>query len=744
MKYVVATLFHLSTLPALLVLFLTFLVMLVFGLIVFTRTSHKAYGWYFALTMAGIGGWIIGDFLILFARSPNVVHAGAELFYIAPMMIPIFIWFFALSFPEDKPIGPIPPIVAATAFLAESSLFLFHFDFFIKGITITSGLNTPIPAFPGFLLYSSFFSLFFVLTYIAFFVKMRRSRGVGRVQIAYTFIGALIASIPALFTNLSLPMLGHAGIIWLGPLFTLMFAAAVTAAIIKHRLFDIRLYAVRSAAYLLTLFVTGIMYALAATVLLNLLLHAALRPSVVGVLAAITLLVSFLFQPVKRFFDRTTRKLFYKDAYDAQEFFNRFNQTLVENAELNKLLGAATDLIADTLKAEFCVVALSPEERRAPRIIGTQGKLFEHRDIIKGQKLLKHNKSTIIITDYLTNDEELKELLARNNIAVLTHLMTAPDQELGYIVLGPKKSGDAYTRQDSIILEALANELVLAVQNALRFEEIERFNDTLQQKIEDATRKLRRTNDKLRMLDQTKDDFISMASHQLRTPLTSVKGYVSMVLDGDAGNVSPLQRKLLNQSFISAQRMVYLISDLLNVSRLRTGKFIIEPVPTNLARVIRDEVDQLVETAKGRNLQLTFNRPEHFPTLMLDETKMRQVIMNFIDNAIYYTPGGGHINVSLVDKPSSIEFTVTDDGIGVPRAEQHHLFTKFFRAHNAKRARPDGTGLGLFMAKKVVVAQGGAIIFRSQENKGSTFGFTFAKDKLQMQNAPPQHVPVKG
>jgi signal transduction histidine kinase len=97
---------------------------------------------------------------------------------------------------------------------------------------------------------------------------------------------------------------------------------------------------------------------------------------------------------------------------------------------------------------------------------------------------------------------------------------------------------------------------------------------------------------------------------------------------------------------------------------------------------------------------------------------------------VYYTPAGGHIEVHLVEKPQSIEFTVSDDGIGVPRHEQHHLFSKFYRAPNAKRARPDGTGLGLFMAKKVVIAQGGAITFRSQEGRGSTFGFTFAKSRL--------------
>jgi signal transduction histidine kinase len=149
---------------------------------------------------------------------------------------------------------------------------------------------------------------------------------------------------------------------------------------------------------------------------------------------------------------------------------------------------------------------------------------------------------------------------------------------------------------------------------------------------------------------------------------------------------------------------------------------------------VQEEVRQLVETAKGRNLELIYHKPEHFPLLMLDETKLRQVIMNFIDNAIYYTPSGGHITVNLVDKPQAVEFTVVDDGIGVPRPEQHRLFTKFYRADNAKRARPDGTGLGLFMAKKVIAVQSGAIIFRSTEGKGSTFGFTFAKAPLLAPN----------
>lgn len=302
--------------------------------------------------------------------------------------------------------------------------------------------------------------------------------------------------------------------------------------------------------------------------------------------------------------------------------------------------------------------------------------------------------------------------------AVLVKLLVR-QRLVGLMVFGFTQEPVAILEKELALLDRLSEAVGIALDNRLLFEENQR-----------VVKQLQRTNEKLKALDETKDEFISMASHQLRTPLTSVKGYLSMVIEGDAGKVSKSQKELLDQAFLSSQRMVYLIADLLNVSRLRTGKFVIEATESNLAEVVDGEVRQLKETAKARNLELTYHKPKDFPKLVLDETKIRQVVMNFIDNAIYYTPSGGHINVSVHNKGESVEFLVEDDGIGVPKSEQHHLFSKFYRAGNAKKARPDGTGLGLFMAKKVVMTQGGSIIFRSTEGKGSTFGFTFAKSKL--------------
>jgi signal transduction histidine kinase len=346
-----------------------------------------------------------------------------------------------------------------------------------------------------------------------------------------------------------------------------------------------------------------------------------------------------------------------------------------------------------------------------------------------------YSGKTLVTTETVQEDNrQLYNMLVASKVGGTIALSSAIDNEdiLGLLVLGVKNSGAPFNREDAATLGIVAGDLSVAVQNSLHYEEIQKFNETLQAKVDDATRKLQRTNDKLKQLDETKDEFISMASHQLRTPLTSVKGYLSMVLEGDVGTLNDMQRKLLMQSFNSSQRMVYLISDLLNLSRLRTGKFIIEPKVTNLADVIEGEVEQLSANAKGRGLTLNYNKPKNFPDLYMDETKIRQVIMNFADNAIYYTPSGGKIDINLVNNKDTIEFTVVDNGIGVPLADQKHMFTKFYRAKNAQKARPDGTGLGIFMAKKVIIAQGGALIFESKPDKGSTFGFSISKSGLKV------------
>jgi signal transduction histidine kinase len=285
-----------------------------------------------------------------------------------------------------------------------------------------------------------------------------------------------------------------------------------------------------------------------------------------------------------------------------------------------------------------------------------------------------------------------------------------------------------YSQQDLAVLEIVAPEIAVAIENAKSYEEINRFNVTLRQEVKHATSRLKMKNQQLMELDKAKDEFISMASHQLRTPLTAIKGYLSMLLEGDAGDIKVSQYDFINEAYSGANRMVGLINDLLNVSRMETGRFFLEPKELDIERVVDEEIKQLSNAAKTKGLYLKVEKKGKVPHIWADETKIRQVIMNFMDNAIYYTNTGG-VTVMLKHDKKDFIYEVHDTGIGVPRAQLEHLFEKFFRADNARTARPDGTGLGIYLAKRVVEDHGGEIIFDSVEGKGSMFGFRFPLKK---------------
>jgi signal transduction histidine kinase len=515
------------------------------------------------------------------------------------------------------------------------------------------------------------------------------------------------------------------------PLTLLIMVALIGFAILRHRLFDIRLIVARSVAYALTILGAIVLYGFIAFGVVARLFfrHQQFGVGQQVVFSVLTVILVFTFPTIQKFFNKATNQLFYRDAYDAQIFLNQFNKTLVSTYNLQELLQNGSSIIEKNLKSNFCVFIIEDDTTKIFRTIGANNRvIFNEKDFGRLSVVFKSQQRPLVTDELDEGQARIKDILQLNKIAIVARLATTSSATgVGYLVLGAKKSGSPYTSQDVNIVDIIANELTIAAQNALHFEEIQNFNLTLQAKVEEATRQLKRNNQRLRELDSTKDDFISMASHQLRTPLTSVKGYLSMVLEGDAGPLNDNQRKLLEQSYRSSQQMVYLISDLLNLSRLNTGKFIIENSVVSLNEVVQAEVEQLAETAKARGVTLVYDKPKSFPKLLLDETKTHQVIMNFIDNAIYYTPSGGTVTIALRETPTTVEYTVKDNGIGVPKSVQHKLFTKFYRAQNAQKARPDGTGLGLFMAKKVVVAQGGATIFESEEGKGSTFGFRFNK-----------------
>lgn len=499
---------------------------------------------------------------------------------------------------------------------------------------------------------------------------------------------------------------------------------ALYYSVIKYQLFDIRLAAVRVMAYALSLAtLSGVYYYTA--YLISLILFKGRVDSSVSINPiniALALVLAFLFQPVKRFFDRITNKVFYKDNYNTEDFIARLNKSLAVTTDLRSLLEKAAYEIATTLKSDQAFFFINTDINKEHYISdGTdKRRKIPRYDVLSLDKLIDKKKGVLVVS-LLDENDPIRRMMLSYDVEIVLPLIQ-DNVIIGYLFLGHHLTS-GYTNRDIKALNTISNELVIAIRNALVIQEIKELNATLQQRINNATRELRSTNATLRQLDKVKDEFVSLASHQLRTPLTSVKGYLSMVLEGDAGKISKAQYQLLNEAFLSSERMVRLINDFLSVSRIQTGKFIIDRTPTDLSVIVEQEMESLKPNAQARNMKLIYKKPKNFPILSLDEGKMRQVIMNFADNAIYYSRDDSDINIKLSIEAGEVVLTVKDTGIGVPKSERDRLFSKFYRASNARKKRPDGAGVGIYLAKRVVNAHDGVIIFESVEGKGSTFGF---------------------
>lgn len=674
----------------------------------------------FALFTAFLGLWVLLQFIaqLSYQAAPLLGETAFRIAIGLPAFFGVEFYHFALRYRGKVAQGAranwreyiVPSIVAVLTFMP--GLLYTQVSISYTGIVVAGT-----PFYYGLIL----FVVFYVglgIRHLALYMRHSKNRDV-HYRTRFLLSGVVIATALILGAILLLPdvVVSQLSI----PLGVLAMVSLFGYAIIKHRLFDIRLIVVRLLAYLLSLLTVAALYTILAFGLFASLLKVDnITTGQETSFVVIAMLLALTFAPMKRFFDRATRAVFYQDAYQPQQVLDGVSSVIVSRVSVDKLVKESLSIMKNALKADFITtVLLDPKSGSVSRVI----QLGRQRQLTDVFSVVVRRAQPMLITDELQDqDTHLYRTLQHAGVAIAVNLETSKDL-IGYVLYGYKVNGRIYSSEDINLTRLTADELAVAIQNALRFEEISHFNETLQRQVREATSELRESNKKLKSLDEAKDEFISMASHQLRTPLTSVKGYLSMVLEGDAGKLNSTQHQLLEQAFASSQRMVYLISDFLNVSRLQTGKFTIERTPVILSNIVQQEVNQLKSTAESRDLTIVCNVPSDFPVLQLDESKLRQAIMNFIDNAIFYSQPGSTIKVDLMKNATDLSLTVQDTGIGVPMSERHHLFTKFYRASNARTARPDGTGIGLFMAKKVVVAHGGSIIFNSVEGKGSTFGF---------------------
>lgn len=224
-----------------------------------------------------------------------------------------------------------------------------------------------------------------------------------------------------------------------------------------------------------------------------------------------------------------------------------------------------------------------------------------------------------------------------------------------------------------------------------------------------------------RKLEQAKDDFVSLASHQLRTPATAVKQLLGLIIDGYSGDIDPKQLDLIKLAASSNDEEIQLINDLLQIAHLETGDTTLSVKPTDMNNLIADITKRQMMLVNNKKQHLIFKPTEHETIVAVDEGLLKTAIDNLVNNASKYTPDGGSITVTLERESKDVSITITDTGVGIAKQDIAKLFNRFSRLNNPKTQKEGGTGLGLYLAKLIVDLHGGAIEVESEEDKGTTF-----------------------
>ena len=237
--------------------------------------------------------------------------------------------------------------------------------------------------------------------------------------------------------------------------------------------------------------------------------------------------------------------------------------------------------------------------------------------------------------------------------------------------------------------------------------------------------------EKLAIWNAEKEDFMSTATHQLRSPLVGMKWTLDMLIHGEAGKISADHKSWLKSAYKSNERVIDMVDAMLNAMRVESGEVKFIKTDIDINGLMKSLVDELISVAKEKKLKVTMDFDEKIKFFKGDEEKLRVALQNLVHNAIKYTPEKGEVDIKTIDEDGKLKIEIKDTGIGIPDAERKDVFRRFFRGSNAMFSDIDGTGLGLYITKNVVERHGGQVWFDTKLNKGTTFYITMPFDGLK-------------
>ncbi len=704
------------------VLTLSVLGILVLILFAYFRNPRSATNILFSLLTADIALWLIANYFSLHQLSSEfrALFWVRVVMFLAAAQGPLFL-LFVHTFPNNKVIIA-RKILVSLVILTLLTMVISLTPFLFQSVSIENGKIHPQPSF-GMLLFIPNSVGTLVFGFALLVRRFLRTVGLQKLQLKYILVGTVFMFFFILLSNFVLPVFFKiSSFVIFSPLYVLFFAGASAYAIIRHRLLDMRAIVARIVGYSLLMGLIAVVYVSLIFGMTGLVFKDLPVGAQLAAYTFFAVLIAFTFQPLRLGIEKLTDRIFFKSRYDYSQLLFFLNRVMATSLELSYLtMQVLRQLLASMriIKGAFVLIREDGEISYVDSMGFEKEKRFSDADVLT---VMRENR--MIILDEET-DESIKMVMRDLDIAVAIPLGTN-ESKLGILMLGHKQSGEIYTSEDIKVLSILAPEISMAIQRANAYEEIRRFNITLQKEIEKATSDLRSANEKLKELDRLKDEFVSIASHELRTPMTAIKSYLWMALAGKAGTLNEKMQAYLERAYISTDRLIDLVNNMLNVSRIESGRIELNRKAMSMVELANDVLEEVRAKAMEKGLRISIQLVKDLPLVLADWNKVREVLTNLVGNSLKFTKPGGKIIISFKVNDGFVETTVADTGIGIADEDKAKIFQKFgLGAHSYMVSHVGGgTGLGLYISKSLVELHGGKMWFESEVGKGSKFTFS--------------------
>jgi len=612
-------------------------------------------------------------------------------------------------------------------------LFFVPTKYFVAGVSPKAGFVFWLDPGPLFYLYVLSFGFFVTWSFYLLIKAIRKFTGYKKYQIIYVFYcalfgfgGGLSDFFPQLF---NIYPFAHFLVIF--------YVVFIAYAITRYRLLDIRSIIKRSSVFTFLVVIIAILFAILSNLLVFVFeVYLGVYTQLVSTVLFAIVVVSF-YDLIKKELEIFTDKFLFVKSYNPTKVFSDINNLALSEINLDKLLNSIIEKLGSVFYFKSIAFLLLDENGKL-QIVKQEGFDVKYiESFAKGKEkflpiYFTGNKNIWVIPElkaaYDSGEYQPKNLEILMGLYDMDVSLVLPlfvkDDVIGVLLMGDKKSGDPYNQDDINTINAIAGQLAMAIENARLYEKQKQFNIKLKQEVKKATEKLVAANKELQRLDDAKSEFLSIASHQLRTPTTIIRGYISMMQEGSFGPLSPIIQENLKKVNSATERLLTLIESLLDISRMEAGRLEFNIQPTDLVVIIKNLIDDFRKKAEEKKLKLEFYFPKDLPQVLADPDKVKEVASNLIDNSIKYTPKG-EISVGLHQEGSSVVFSVQDTGLGIESEDLPRLFNKFVRGKDMSRVHTEGTGLGLYFARIAIENMGGRIWAESPgKNQGSKFCFS--------------------